>query len=437
MKKRVFAFLMILILLIIYIPYDVSAAEWPAAPSVSAKSAILIDADTGAVLYAKDEHATANPYGATALMTALLGLEKCSPSDTVTFHHDATHSYSPGDFNQGILTNEQLSVEQTIRCILMKSACEAAYGLGEHVSGYMAAFTTLMNSRAKELGALNTNFTNASGYAEANHYSTAYDLAMIARACFDNQDFMDISGSTQTYTIPATNKYKQPRYLSNSHTMLKGKKYAYEYCVGGKIGQKNSKDASNLTLVTFARKDNIRLICVLMGTENPSCYTDTTNLFDYAFNYFSKVNIDNASLLEMLSINNNTAFLNNVFPSNSLTIGLDNNLSVLLPEGISIDDLTISTSFSEDCFANVSLLYNNYVVGTGKLVAVANNSYNDNLPHITDSTANVTGTNNIITVNIWLIVAIIAASLIVIVVITYFIVLYCTKYGRSLKYRRY
>ncbi len=437
MKYRILAFILIITTLIINTPLTVFATSWPPAVEISANSAILMDADTGAVLYEKNAHETANPYGATAMLTALLGFEQCDLNEEIIFSHEATHSYSSGDFNQGILTNEKLTVEQTIRAILMKSACEAAYGLGEHISNSMSSFTELMNKRAKELGAINTNFNNASGYAKEGHVSTAYDMAMIARACFDNNEFMNISGSTATYQIPATNKYHQIRYMSNSHAMLKGKKYAYEYCVGGKIGQKNSRDASNLTLVTFAQKENIRLICVLMGTQNPDCYTDTTNLFDYGFNHFNKVNIDNASFLELLSISDNTSFLNTIFPGNTYTLGLEENLGVLLPNGASLEDITLSTTLANDCFANVTLKYNDHVVGKGRLTAISGSIYTDNLPHIDNSPTYVKTGQNVTIINIWLIVAIASGVLIILLLISYFIIIKYTKYGRSLKYRRY
>ena len=179
--------------------------QWPASPTISAGSAILIDADTGAILYEKDCHSRAYPASTTKIMTSLLAIENSSLDDVITFSKAAANSYKWDEANTGTREGEQFTMEQALYATLLKSANEVAYGIGEYIAGSIPAFSDMMNERARELGALNTHFNNPNGLSDTNHYTTAYDLAMIGRACFNNSTFMTISSSVN-YSIPPTNK---------------------------------------------------------------------------------------------------------------------------------------------------------------------------------------------------------------------------------------
>ena len=230
--------------------------DWPQAPDIVAQSAILIDADTGAILYEKDAHAKGYPASTTKILTGLLTIENCGLDETVTFSSAAANSVTYEDASLGTKAGEQYSVEQALYGLLLYSANEIAYGLAEHVSGSLAAFTELMNKRAKELGAINTHFANASGLHDVNHYTTAYDMAMIAKGCYNNSTFVNIDSTSTTYTIPPTNKTDTARNFKHRHLMLKGRQYYYEYCKGGKTGftEETAKaagfDPASVTVVT-------------------------------------------------------------------------------------------------------------------------------------------------------------------------------------------
>ena len=161
---------------------------------------------------------------------------------------------------------EQITVEQALYGLLLYSANEIAYGLAEQVAGSADAFIDMMNNKAKELGAINTHFANPSGLYNPNHYTTAYDMAMIARGCYNNASFVNIDSTSSSYTIPATNMSAQ-RTIKHRHKMLKGREFYYEYCKGGKTG---FTDESLMTLVTFAEKDGMRLICVVFRSPDDS-----------------------------------------------------------------------------------------------------------------------------------------------------------------------
>ena len=265
--------------------------QWPASPTISAGSAILIDADTGAILYEKDCHSRAYPASTTKIMTSLLAIENSSLDDVITFSKAAANSYKWDEANTGTREGEQFTMEQALYATLLKSANEVAYGIGEYIAGSIPAFSDMMNERARELGALNTHFNNPNGLSDTNHYTTAYDLAMIGRACFNNSTFMTISSSVN-YSIPPTNKTAETRYFRQRHGMANSNGYQYEYFKGGKTG---FTDESGYTLITFAQKDDMRLICVVFReSDDASRYVDSKALFDYGFNNFKKAPISRA-----------------------------------------------------------------------------------------------------------------------------------------------
>ncbi|HOO26984.1 MAG TPA: D-alanyl-D-alanine carboxypeptidase family protein, partial [Lachnospiraceae bacterium] len=261
--------------------------DWPEGPLLGAESAILMDADTGVVLYEKNVHEQLYPASTTKLLTALLAIENSSMDDIVTFSHDAIFNIDQDSSRIGIDVGEQLTMEQCLYGLLLGSANEVAYAIAEHVGGDMETFIDMMNARAVSLGCTDTHFANANGLPESDHYTSAYDLALIARACFQNETLAKISG-TSHYTIPPTNIQSEERCLENHHQMLSGEKYAYDGIIGGKTGYTND---ARQTLVTCAERDGIRLICVIMKEESPDQFLDTAALFDYGFDNFQKLNI--------------------------------------------------------------------------------------------------------------------------------------------------
>lgn len=260
---------------------------WPQAPEISAGNAILIDADTGAILYEKNAYAKCYPASTTKILTGLLTVENCNMDETVTFSSEAANSVTWEDANLATKTGEQYSVEEALYALLLYSANEVAYGLAEHVGGSLSNFVEMMNARAKELGAVNTHFANASGLYNPNHYTTAYDMAMIAKGCYNNSTFVNIDSTYETYTIGPTNVTNESRSIRHRHLMLKNRELYYEYCKGGKTG---FTDQSGYTLVTFAEKDDMRLICVCFNCSDAMVrFTDTKSLFDWGFDNFKKV----------------------------------------------------------------------------------------------------------------------------------------------------
>ena len=357
--------------------------DWPQAPDIVAQSAILIDADTGAILY-----------------------EKSAAANSVTYE----------DASLGTKTGEQYSVEQALYGLLLYSANEIAYGLAEHVSGSLAAFTELMNKRAKELGAINTHFANASGLHDVNHYTTAYDMAMIAKGCYNNSTFVNIDSTSTTYTIPPTNKTDTARNFKHRHLMLKGRQYYYEYCKGGKTG---FTDQAGYTLVTFAEKDDMRLICVCFKSGDKERFTDTRSLFDWGFANFKKITASGGTISSLFT--SDSYYQSPVFNKYNLkfnlkasTLTLPNNASVG-NVAMGIDNNYKTTSENGIYTAHLNFNYGNNIVGTAKLTLSSdeNIAAASNLPFAKDDNNYNLKQKQCIVINIWVIVAVIAAILIV------------------------
>lgn len=357
---------------------ETTTKNWPKAPSVNADSAILMDLASGAVLYEKNAHKEQYPASITKIMTTLLAIENCSMGEIVTFSHDAVFGIEMGSSHIGIDEGEKLTMEQSLYAIMLASANEVSWGVGEHVAGTISAFADMMNARAKELGCLNTNFVNANGLHHDDHHTTAYDMALISRASMQYDTFRKIT-ATKRYTIPPTNKHDVDNIFLNHHQMLMGNNYPhykYEYCTGGKTGYTNKAGS---TLVTFAKKGNMELVCVVMRANGPTSpeneYTDTIGLFNWAFENFTQYDISAAAT--ELDASEFTLFnrYNPLFDSKKTPLYLSNS-SVLLPNGISLEEATKSvTIYSDIAFekeetiiGNITYTYNDRIVGNTDII---------------------------------------------------------------------
>ena len=249
-----------------------------AAPTVSAEGAVLLNCNTGQILFEKNSSTQFFPASITKVMTALLTVENCSLDEIVTFSETATTNLESGAVTINLTAGDQLTVEQSLYALLLKSANEVANGLAEHISGSVSAFADLMNQRAAQLGCTGTHFANPNGLNESTHVTTPYDMALIARAAYANSTIAAIS-STLSYQLPATIK-SSGMTISMGHKMLypTDSRY-YEGIVAGKTGY--TSKAGN-TLVTCAERNGLRLVAVVMKASGTH-YTDTKAMLDYGF----------------------------------------------------------------------------------------------------------------------------------------------------------
>ncbi len=305
-SKSYIAAFVSLLLFILWQPnalFTVKAAELP---EVQSQNAILIDANSGQMLYGKNENDKAYPASTTKMMVALLALENLELDEVVTASASAISLLKPGYTNMGILADEELTVRQLLYGLLLASAGDAANVLGERISGSVDSFVKLMNMRALELGMTNTNFTNTSGEQDENHYTTAADLALLATEVMKNQTFREIV-ATDLYIIPATNKYTEERRLSSTNHLVssrKTSKYYYSYATGIKTGFTN---AAKLCLAASAEKNGVSLICVVLGADTVDGemmdFVDAKNLFEYGFaNYEQRMVVEGGTIVAQAKI---------------------------------------------------------------------------------------------------------------------------------------
>lgn len=264
-----------------------SIAGWPQGPEIVDETGVLMEAETGTILYDKGMDQRMYPASTTKIMTALVVLENTEDLQTkITFTETGTKEVTPDSANIQAQLGEELTVEQCLYASLLASANEVSSQLAEFVGGTKEHFVEMMNLKAQELGCSDTHFTNPNGLPDENHYTTAHDLALIMQAAIQNETFREIE-STQTYTIPATNKTATPRNLTNHHAMLvSGNPSYYEGAFAGKTGH---TDAAKDTLVTAAEKNGMTLICVVLKSDNGQVVADTINLFNYGFEQFQRL----------------------------------------------------------------------------------------------------------------------------------------------------
>ncbi len=339
---------------------------WPAGPVVSAESAILMEAQTGVILYEKNIHQKQFPASTTKILTTLIAAEECELDEIVHFSREAVYSIPYDSSHIAIDAGEELTVEQCLNGILIRSANEVSAAIAEHVSGTMDAFAEKMNERAKELGCIESHFVNPNGLPNDDHYTSAYDLAMIGRGFFANDLLCKIS-TTPMLHIPPSDHQPDDIVETNMTQLLPGRKYAYEYLVGCKTGYTN---VARNCLVTCAEKNGMKLICVVLKDENPEHYEDTIALFNYGFSNFDKINI--ARNETKYNIENTDLFFDNneIFGNSKPILSLNKNDCVILPKTADFADAESTISYddaAEGQIAKISYTYHGVNVGSASL----------------------------------------------------------------------
>ena len=337
--------------------------NWAEGPKIYSESGIVMDVHSGAVLYAKNVHDPHYPASITKVLTALVALENSELTDTVTIKQEDIEFLEYGDSHVGLRVDEQITMEDALQATLLASGNEAAHAVGSNIGDGYEAFLELMNAKVKELGGKNSNFANTHGLHDENHYTSAYDMALIGAQAIQNEDFRRITGTKQ-YTIPVTNITNETRTFQQNHKMLYDwRSQYYEYCIGGKTGY---TDQALTTLVTFAEKDGITLVSVVMRTHGSgNSYVDTRAMLDYAFSSFSKVSVTD----EMVSVK-----------------GLDSvaeNSYVMIPSGIAFEDLDASVTMPKKIGVMEGTIEYSYEgISVGKVNFTITKEYHDKLHDI-------------------------------------------------------
>ncbi len=326
--------------------------NWPTGPIVSAESAILMELDTGVILYEKNIHKREYPASTTKILTTLIAAEKCSLSETVEFSHDAVFGIPAGSNHVAMNVGDTLSMEKCLEAILIRSANEVSYAVAEHIGGTWEGFAEIMNNRAKELGCTDSNFVNPNGLPDDNHYTSAYDLAMIGRAFFSNDTLCQIT------RMPLLTIEKEGEDLidANQMELLQNKKYAYDGLVGCKTGY--TEDARSC-LVSCAERNGMKLICVVLKDEAPYQYEDTVALLNYGFSNFERANISQTETKYNIE---GAGFYSDIdiFGSSKPILSLNQTDCIILPKTVDFEDTTSKISYNTEDPGQVAIINYSY-----------------------------------------------------------------------------
>lgn len=324
-------------------------------------SCILIDAETGKILYEKNSNEVRFPASTTKIMTAILTVENCNLDDIVTVSHDAIFSVPVSYSHASLKEGEELTVEQLLNVLLIPSANDAAFVLAEHISGSVEEFANLMNQKAKEIGCLNTHFVNPNGIHSKDHTSTAYDLSLMGKYAMQNSTIREIVKKTN-YTLPTTNKYdKTDRIFNTTNDLIVENNstakdnYYYPYAIGIKTGY--TTDAGSC-IIAGAKKDDIELIVVVLGGETTESglserYLDCINLFNYGFDNYHTLHESN-SILKQISVWRGTS------DTKDLNLLVKDKISIFANNASDLDNLEPEITLNKNLKAPISA---NSVVG--------------------------------------------------------------------------
>lgn len=341
-----------------------AAPEWPSDVSIQADAGIVMDSDTGTVLYGKNMDQPYYPASITKILTALIVLEQCDLNEMVTFSHDDVYNVEAGSSSAGIDEGDVLTVRDCLYALLLASANESANALACHVSGSREAFAQLMNEKARSLGCTESRFNNPSGLNDENHYTTAHDMALIARAAIQNPEFLTING-TRSYQLAPTKRTPEGGYVANHHKMLnKNESVYYPGAFAGKTGYTSL--AGN-TLVTCARKNDMTLIAVVLNGHQ-SHYSDTKALFDFGFRNFQSLRtVDYETRYKSLE---NDMTIAGMTSGDSISLELDRGGRVVIPRDADFTDTQSALTYDLDgshpqgAIACIRYTYNDRPVGS-------------------------------------------------------------------------
>ncbi len=390
---------------------------WPQAPAVYGSASILMDADTGAILHASNEHQVLYPASITKIMTGLLCAETLSPNDTITYTSELLASI-PGDAARlGLLAGETTTIQDALHALLLRSANEVATGLACKISGTESEFGKKMTARAIELGATNTNFTNASGLHDDNHYTTAYDMALITKGAIDNYQLLNALGK-ENYTLAATNMTESYRIWHRHYLMLSNSEYYYPHAIAGKTGY---TDQAGRTLVTVAQKDGMTLICVIMNSDNDHIFSDTISLFEFGFQNFTKVSTQ-SSETRFGSGSGNIPVFEKLYGNNNDIFSISDEY-VVLPKNVSLSQIPYSIEFLDtpqrNIIGHITYSYNQHFIGKVNLLMNLSADENDIItgPQKNDTPTDTVSIRETKPINIYLIIGIFVGILLSVFII--------------------
>ncbi len=347
--RRILCALCAFVLLLAF-PFRASAAE----VDTQAASAVLIEASTGKVLYAKAAHEKLPMASTTKVMTAILTIEHCALSEMATVSREA---YGTEGSSIYLELEEKISVEDLLYGLMLASGNDAAVTLAIHVAGSVEAFAQLMNEKAKEIGALNTNFVTPNGLHDGAHYTTAYDLALISAYALKNETFQTIVGTTYHRTTTGNLQ----RTFKNKNKIL----WQYEGGNGVKTGYTK---AAGKCLSFAAKRDGMQLVGVVLNC--PDMFNNAIRMLDYGFANYEMVKAIGAG--DVIARARVAAGIKNVLElvaSEDIMIPVEKGANASIQSRVVIDEGIHAPILAGDKLGSVELYEGNKLLAVRPLVA--------------------------------------------------------------------
>lgn len=333
-RKKIILLLMLLII-------SIQTISFADEVSIKSKSAILVEVSTGRILYEKKSTEKMWPASTTKIMTAILVIEKGNLNDMVTVTETAIGNIPSGYVTCDLQVGEEISVKDLLNALMIKSANDAAYVLAEHIGGSIDGFSDLMNQKARELGCTGTHFVNPNGIHDDRHYSTAYDLYLIATYAMKNQTFRELVSQTEA-VLPATNLYpNEDRTLKTTNALINpDSTNYYKNAIGIKTGY--TSQAGNC-LVSEASRDGLEFIAVVLNGDR---FPDSIQLFDYAYDNFTLTKIkEKNTVVDTIEIENATK------ETKMLDMLIDESITVINNKSIDINQIIPEIKLREELVA--------------------------------------------------------------------------------------
>lgn len=375
MKHKITSLLTILLAFQLFIITAYARPDWPADTGIQAEAGIVMDIDSGATLWGQNIHVAYPPASITKIMTALLVLENCELDETVTFSQTAVNSVESDSGNKtSVIAGDKLTVEDCLYSLMLVSSNQTANALAEHVAGSISGFVDMMNEKLEELGCTESHFDNPSGLNGDTQYVSAYDMAKIASAAYQNPELVKINAAIRHKIAPTTNN-PDGFSLKNEHRLVitedETSEFYYPPAVAGKTGY---LIAAGNTLVTYAEQDGRRLVSVILKGKPKQYFVDCKELLKFGFRNFTNFEIaQHESRYGNASSQEESITLNGVsYQTSELMIEPDK--VITLPNGSTFNDAELSVGelpeeHPYNAVAQLTYTYNERIVGRAFLLS--------------------------------------------------------------------
>ena len=346
--------------------------QFSCAYALSAQNAIVTDADTGRILFEHNAHHKKSIASTTKIMTAIVVLENCNLEDVVTVSYTAATTEGSSMY---LKANEKITVENLLYGLMLNSGNDAAKALAEHTSGSVEKFATLMNKKAKEIDMKNSSFANPHGLDNENHYSTAYDMALLTKYAMENDKFREIVGTKQK--IIKEHEIEKYKYLTNHNKLLS----MYEWCKGVKTGFTKK---SGRCLVSYAEKNGVKLITITLNASDD--WNDHISLYNEKFSMYKSYKLINTNDF-ICSVNVENAETNTLKLYNCKAINLTLNeeeyknlkIKYNYPKSVKAPVYINQVIGTTEILLNGNVIASSPIISKTGIVEKAEKSYKDNL----------------------------------------------------------